>query len=272
MRQDPAKELKSANRLAFEYYLRTGQRLSSAEWAARFEQKFNPYHDPDDGRFTSGPGGIQSLRMRVSDGAMTARPVVKKPAGPVGTGASSELSKKPLSAKRIAEVPGYSEGKRTDWRSTNNYAFEAAANYYNRKYGLRAGDRGYRTPEFLKAWAMRESGGEGDQEAFMTDPFQVNNFGDFTPKKIKVAGLRRDQRMTPAVSAYAALEWLRFKSIIHDGRGVAIGRHSEHRALERYNGRSDKSAQSGAEEHSAWYARTILEMTRQTEVKRDDYQ
>lgn len=35
---------------AFEIYLRTGRRVSEAE--AALETKFNPWHDPDDGRFT----------------------------------------------------------------------------------------------------------------------------------------------------------------------------------------------------------------------------
>lgn len=52
-------EQKSADRLAFEHYLRTGRRLTTAEWLAE-ERKFNPYHDPDDGRFTFAPGGSGS--------------------------------------------------------------------------------------------------------------------------------------------------------------------------------------------------------------------
>lgn len=40
---------------AFEIYLRTGRRVTEA--AAALETKFNPWHDPDDGRFTfSGQG------------------------------------------------------------------------------------------------------------------------------------------------------------------------------------------------------------------------
>ncbi len=48
-------ESKSANRLAFEHYLRTGERLTSRQWRARYEQKFNPYHDRL-GRFTTASG------------------------------------------------------------------------------------------------------------------------------------------------------------------------------------------------------------------------
>ena len=45
---------RSSDQIAFEHDLRTGQRLTSAEW----ERKFNPYHDPEDGRFTFAPGGL----------------------------------------------------------------------------------------------------------------------------------------------------------------------------------------------------------------------
>lgn len=46
---------------AFSYYLRTGRRFHIKE-AASAEFKFNPYHDPRNGRFTFAPGGPQSLR------------------------------------------------------------------------------------------------------------------------------------------------------------------------------------------------------------------
>ncbi len=37
-RSETATESKSANRLAYEHYLRTGQRLTVSEWSTRFEQ------------------------------------------------------------------------------------------------------------------------------------------------------------------------------------------------------------------------------------------
>lgn len=40
-------------RTAFEHYVRTGRRTSPGD----IEVKFNPYHDPIDGRFTFAPGG-----------------------------------------------------------------------------------------------------------------------------------------------------------------------------------------------------------------------
>lgn len=48
-------EYKSVDRLAFEHYLRTGERLTRRQWRARYEQKFNPYHDQR-GRFTTASG------------------------------------------------------------------------------------------------------------------------------------------------------------------------------------------------------------------------
>jgi hypothetical protein len=77
-------ESTSAERRAFEHYLRTGRRLPSPAP----ERKFNPYHDPRNGRFTFAPGGPQSLQNAVfsdrrglwkpkeqpNDTAITARP------------------------------------------------------------------------------------------------------------------------------------------------------------------------------------------------------
>jgi len=53
---------KSAARLAFVHYLRTGRRLPESAFApAAPETKFNPYHDPRNGQFTFAPGGPRSL-------------------------------------------------------------------------------------------------------------------------------------------------------------------------------------------------------------------
>lgn len=48
------------HRQAFSHWLRTG-RLPVWRSSDGTERKFNPYHDPRDGRFTSGPGGGASL-------------------------------------------------------------------------------------------------------------------------------------------------------------------------------------------------------------------
>ncbi|BAK66256.1 hypothetical protein SLG_15810 [Sphingobium sp. SYK-6] len=59
--QQLASEKKSAERLAFDHYLRTGRRLSPQAGRQGIEHKFNPYHDPSNGRFTFAPGGPRSL-------------------------------------------------------------------------------------------------------------------------------------------------------------------------------------------------------------------
>jgi hypothetical protein len=50
----------SAQRRTFSHWLRTG-RLPRPRAADGRELKFNPYHDPDNGRFTFAPGGPRSL-------------------------------------------------------------------------------------------------------------------------------------------------------------------------------------------------------------------
>jgi hypothetical protein len=57
--------MRSPSRSAFAHYLRTGRRLPLAlvsHPAERVERKFNPYHDPRDGRFTFAPGGPNAGR------------------------------------------------------------------------------------------------------------------------------------------------------------------------------------------------------------------
>ena len=52
-----AREGKSLESKAFEYWLRTGIVLTFNDAGEVIERKFNPYHDPADGRFTFKPGG-----------------------------------------------------------------------------------------------------------------------------------------------------------------------------------------------------------------------
>jgi|GEM_PF-2346606 len=49
-------EWKSIHSRAFGQYLRTGRLVSMGEGLGQVERKFNPYHDPQNGQFTSGPG------------------------------------------------------------------------------------------------------------------------------------------------------------------------------------------------------------------------
>lgn len=80
MTRTPPHENKSAERRAFEHYLRTGRRLISCSSAPAHERKFNPYHDPRDGRFTFAPGGPKSLQNPLfSDRRGLWKPKEKKP-------------------------------------------------------------------------------------------------------------------------------------------------------------------------------------------------
>ncbi len=56
----------SMYRLAFDRYLRTGLGPMESAGSADtiIEMKFNPYHDPDNGRFTFAPGGTAQTRHR----------------------------------------------------------------------------------------------------------------------------------------------------------------------------------------------------------------
>ena len=75
-------EFKSADRVAFELYLRTG-RLVRAEAP---ERKFNPYHDPRNGQFTFAPGGPKS----VSDPILSNRRGLSTPASKPTTAGTRE--------------------------------------------------------------------------------------------------------------------------------------------------------------------------------------
>lgn len=63
---------KSAHRLVFEHYLRTGERLTEAQWQARHELKFNPYHDQR-GRFSTA-SGASSSGWHAASSAHSSRP------------------------------------------------------------------------------------------------------------------------------------------------------------------------------------------------------
>ena len=54
----PRFENKSPESIAFDLYLRTGMRVPPEFIAEVLEQKFNPYHDPENGQFASAAAGI----------------------------------------------------------------------------------------------------------------------------------------------------------------------------------------------------------------------
>ncbi|MBA3880645.1 MAG: hypothetical protein C0500_13130 [Sphingobium sp.] len=57
--------LAASDRRAFAHWLRTG-RLPDGGTAQVIELKFNPYHDPRNGRFTFAPGGLTSSSAALS--------------------------------------------------------------------------------------------------------------------------------------------------------------------------------------------------------------
>jgi hypothetical protein len=265
-------------RSVFEIYLRTGKRVASDP--QQLETKFNPWHDPDDGRFTFANQGRYFGRgaLRPSDGAVRhARPATVSAPSPARASTSRPTSPartpkpKPLqpgsstgkpgpnqnaasylddlnqatqriqremgiAQSRLRSVPGYPETGASSWRVSNDRVFVDAANKFNGQHKLRPGHPKYIDPLFLKSWAMVESG--GSKSAFLTDPLQVNVPGDWVEEKVKLAGLKRGQKMTPAPSADAALRWLEFKGYFRDKAGKPGPWIGFERALRRYNGRT----------------------------------
>jgi hypothetical protein len=272
--QGQSPQSKSMNSLAFEHYLRTGERLTTAQFVEKFEKKFNPNHD-EIGRFTFGSGlgggGIGAVHNSNSNkptpsassetwtdklrSIFETKPAIR-PVAP-------SVPRPRINQDMIAEIPEYPQTDKNSWRSSNDKTFIVAAAYYNHKYHLEPGDQGYRTPEFMKAWAMVESGGEDHQAAFQSDPFQVNKPKDWAPEKTRLLGLTEGQKMTPGVSALAALEWLRHKAAHTDGRGTILSYRSDRDALKLYNAHNVYTNQSGKVLHSALYANTILQKASQ---------
>jgi len=132
----------------------------------------------------------------------------------------------------IGPVRGYPETGKDSWRAGNDDAITAAANKYNSDHGYSPGDAEYVTPQLMKVWQMRESGGSPD--SFKTDPFQVNKRGDWVAEKGKFAGLTEGQKMTPQTSADAALKWLHYKGRIDD-KGEWVPYQGHYNALKNYN-------------------------------------
>jgi hypothetical protein len=127
----------------------------------------------------------------------------------------------------IGPVKGFPETGRDTWRAGNDPAIIAATVKYIGEHNYHSGDAEYVSPELMKAWMMRESG--GSPAAFKKDPFQVNNWADWDAKKAQMAGLSRGQAMTPRASADAALKWLHYK-------GCIDGHYQGHyEALKKYN-------------------------------------
>src|SRR5258708_12808780 len=105
---------------------------------------------------------------------------------------------------------------------------------YNSKNEYLPDDPRYVSPQMMKSWMMQESG--GNRQALESDPFQVNNSGDWVADKAARAGLTEGQVMTPQTSADAALKWLQYKGSVHDSRGAATSYRGNRAALMGHNG------------------------------------
>lgn len=156
---------------AFLHYMRTGQRLSTAqiEDDARLERKFNPYHDPENGQFTFAPGGPRSLPHVITSRRKeqgSARPAPQSPPSTAPARRTDGMSAISLSrthraflaeAKRFPAKPG------TQDKWTGEGSKEAFKNQYIAGHSnvIRAAARRYDLPApLVAAVAYRELGSD----------------------------------------------------------------------------------------------------------------
>lgn len=87
-------QVKSAERLVFDFWLRTGRRLADEE--ATEERKFNPWHDPDNGRFTFAnhgkyfPRGGGRIELQARNNSQ--QPIPSRPTRPRATPSQANSS------------------------------------------------------------------------------------------------------------------------------------------------------------------------------------
>jgi RHS repeat-associated protein len=161
---------------------------------------------------------------------------------------------------QIGAVPGYSQTGQYAWRTANDALIIQSVDTYNEAHGYSSGDSGYLTPELVKAWMMEESG--GTQSAFLRDPMQVNNPGDWTDLKSEM-GLAKGETMTRGISIAAGLGWLEYKGTAGKmdkfGEYVYTGTYrGDRNALTNYNGNIKIYPQDGGVQHRYVYSNTIL--------------
>jgi hypothetical protein len=170
----------------------------------------------------------------------------------------------------MGAIEGYPEDGRNAWRASDDAAIVAAVNRHNAERNLYPGDAEFMTPQLIKSWMMEESGSASDRAAFGRDPFQVNNPGDYTERsgeKSRIAGLRKDQVMTPESSADAALKWPAYKARLHRDGGGRLGPYwTPFEVLRNYNGNvrdyeGPDAMYRGMRHHDA-YANRILSRVR----------
>lgn len=152
----------------------------------------------------------------------------------------------------------YPENGANSWRAANDQVFIDAAKKINSERRLKPADPKYIDPEFIKGWAMVESGSGKDKSAFLRDPLQVNKPGDWNTDKLRLLNLRKGQPMTPELSAQAALKWLEYKGSRRNAvtlRPTWLG--WEH-ALEQYNGRN--AVGNDGVPLKVWYKHQVMKL------------
>jgi hypothetical protein len=128
-----------------------------------------------------------------------------KPVREAGVALAQGAHRQKAPLPQVRPVATFPETGSDAWRKANDAIIEKAANDFNTENGLKPEDGRYMDPQLMKVWAMVESGGSKD--AFLSDPFQVNNAGDWDSTKLKL-GLEKGKAPGPRLSAYAALRWL----------------------------------------------------------------
>jgi hypothetical protein len=174
----------------------------------------------------------------------------------------------------VGEVDGFPETGIFSWRKANDKLFIDLARQFNQQNNLSPGDPRYRTPLFLKSWAMIESGNH--PAAFLRDPLQMNTgSGTWDPFKAKLGVPQNPAQMTPSISIYAALRWLDMKGH-QDSQGVPVPNYQgDLSALRRYNGKPDVHINPNTalvpydyhpgQSHSRWYASKIIDLYMRTQ-------
>lgn len=94
-------------RRLFDHFLRTGVQVDIDAVALAWERKFNPYHDPDDGRFTFGPGGGSLAVRRQAQPVLSTVVATKRPTPTFKPRSQGDDGAKPeadLAAKRQPDI------------------------------------------------------------------------------------------------------------------------------------------------------------------------
>ncbi len=193
-----------------------------------------------------------AISMRVVVSAVVGGTVSSMTGGNFGDGAVAaamqRLYNDEQAKKAIGSISGYPQTGKNSWRAQDDAAFIKAAVTYDAKFGYKPGDRLYVSARLLKAWAMVESG--GTKSAFLSDPLQVNNAGDWVAAKLKYTTLTGpNETMTPFISAKSALLWLHYKAGTIDILFEAFAQ---------YNGNTRIYDYTNGLQHNLWYANKIF--------------